>query len=515
VNGELDYTVSVDDVDLKRLIDDLKKTQAELQRVSRDAGQVAASMAKYEAIDFSKTIAKAQASGGNSAVKGVVNDAAAMTTGVNKINTALWSMNSILSGNLRALASMAGTGGVIVGAFTAAYQVGKKLADLAFGLLDKMAGAPSVNNFVKFYQDCANAAQSAMKQNEITMDKFVSDASAAADGINKAIARIQKGNARRSGVEESAQKYQLARGAISPEEDINATMNRRTRDAQAMKDSAQGEFSKISGHAGKLQKQFNKADLDYENIRAQAGGAESPELTAALELAKDSRDKIKKQYEETLKQLAAVRESLNDTVAEANAEIERAQNEAGAAFQARKNEREKQDSESRISSANSENEARKKRLVAESQYRYHAKYDGLSDQDKLRVTERNVSTWKGRVAGASTEKDRYDATEGLKAQLQIRDELKKRIAESSLTAAGKQKEDAASRAERIKDAQGNISKARERQVGGSDLAGYFQRTSDLKHGRTPQDNAAKQTADNTRIIAENTSALKELGVVRP
>ena len=515
MSRELDYTVSIDDVDLKRLIDDLKRTQAELQRVSRDAGQVAASMAKYEAIDFSKTIAKAQASGGNSAVKGVVNDAAAVTTGVNKINNALWSMNSILSGNFRALASMAGTGGIIAGTFMAAYQVGKKLADVAFSLLDKMAGAPSVNNFVKFYQDCANAAQSAMKQNEITMDRFVSDASAAADGINKALSRIQKGNARRSGVEESAQKYQLARGAISPEEDINATMNRRTRDAQAMKDAAQGEFDTVSKHAGKLKKQFDKADFDYENIRAQAGGAESPELTEALKSAKVSRDKIKKQYEDTIKQLADVRESLNDAVADANAEIERAQNEAGVAFQSRKKEREEKDAAASIASENSENEARKKRLVAESQYNYHAKYDGLSDQDKLQVTERNVSTWKGKLAGAATEKDRGAATEGLIGQLQIRDELKKRISESSSTAADKQKAEATSRAEKIKDAQGNIAQARERQVGGSDLAGYFQRTSDLRSGRTPQDNAAKQTADNTRIIAENTSALKELGVVKP
>jgi DNA adenine methylase len=52
-------------------------------------------------------------------------------------------------------------------------------------------------------------------------------------------------------------------------------------------------------------------------------------------------------------------------------------------------------------------------------------------------------------------------------------------------------------------------------IGGSDLAGYFQRVSDMKHGRAPQDDAARQTADNTRIIAENTRALKDLGVVKP
>jgi hypothetical protein len=37
---------------------------------------------------------------------------------------------------------------------------------------------------------------------------------------------------------------------------------------------------------------------------------------------------------------------------------------------------------------------------------------------------------------------------------------------------------------------------------------------DVKKGRTPSDAAAQQTADNTRIIAENTAQLKQLGAVQ-
>jgi hypothetical protein len=163
---------------------------------------------------------------------------------------------------------------------------------------------------------------------------------------------------------------------------------------------------------------------------------------------------------------------------------------------------------------NAEQDAKKKRLVAQSQYQYHSKFDGMSDEEKLKATEGNIATWRKNVAGATNEKDRLSATEGLIGQLQIHDELKKRITEAAGKMDEQKKGDATTRADKIKAAQENISKVGERHVSGAGLGDVFSRMYDMKKGRTPSDSAAQQTAENTKIIAENTKLLRQLGVVQ-
>jgi hypothetical protein len=509
-NGNLDYSVNINDTDLLRLVEDLKKTQAELRKLSRDAGDVAASMAKYEAIDFSKMVSQTQKSGGNNAVKSLIADSAAATGGVNKITSALFGMNAILSGNIKSIALMAGRGGLITGTFLAAYEVGKRLAELTYGLLDKLVAMPGDNGFVEYYKNSANAAQVFMRQNQIAMDKAVKDANNAADEIIKGLARIEKTNSRRSSVESSTSKYKLAAGDITPEADLEVTRQGRIRAALEKKSFAERSFRTASQSAGSVKLVADQAQFDYENIRSQAGGSESPEMLAALKNAKAVRDKTKEQFEAAMKTVVEIRQTLTDTVADANAEIENANNDAATQFESiQKSKASKSFSETQATDKE-EGDARKARLVIESQRKYHEKYDPMSDQEKLGVTNRNIGKWKENLAGASTEKERLGATEKLEAQYQERDRLKKRITES----ASKGQDESTGRADRIKDATDNISKARQKQTGGASLGDAFSRMYDVKKGRTPSDAAAQQTADNTRIIAENTAQLKQLGAVQ-
>lgn len=514
-DGNLDYSVNINDADLLRLVADLKKTQAELKKLSRDASDVAASMSKYEAIDFSKMVRETQKGGGNSAVKALIADSAAATGGVNRITSSLFSMNAILSGNIRSIALMAGRGGLIAGTFLAAYDVGKRLAELTFGILDKLFALPGENAFEKYYQNAANAAQVAMKQNQLAMDSFVKDANTTVDAINKALQRIESNNARRTSLETSDTKYKLAAGTITPEREIDVTREGRIRNALEIKGESERSFRTVTKKLGTGKMTLDQAEYDYSNIRSQAGGSNSPAMADALKKSKDFRDKVKADYESTFKALDDQRQMLLEKIANADAEIQNANNDAAAQFETNIRGNEQKAAAKSLAEGQGEDKARRERLVIESQRRYHERYDPLSDKDKLAVTERNIGNWKKNLAGASTEKERLDATQKLEEQVKEREQLKKRISDTGLKEGKRMVADGASRADKIKSSQENIAQARERKVGGSDLAGYFQRVSALRSGKTPQDDAAKQTADNTRIIAENTAALKELGVAKP
>lgn len=513
-DGNLDYSVNINDADLLRLVADLKQTQAELKKLSREAGDVAASMAKYEAIDFSKMVSATQKSGGNNAVKALITDSTAASGGINKITSSLFSMNAILSGNIRSIALMAGKGGLIAGTFLAAYDIGKKLAELTFDLLDRMFALPGTNAFEKYYQNAANAAQVAMKQNQMAMDSFVKDANNTAEAINKALQRIENNNARRTSVESSDTKYKLAAGAITPEREIDVTREGRIRSALEVKGESERSFRTVTKKLGEGKMVLDQAEFDYSNIRSQASGSNSPAMTDSLKISKDFRDKVKADYESTFKTLDNQRQMLLEKIANADAEIQNANNDAAAQFETNIRGNEQKAAAKSLADGQGEDKARRERLVIESQRRYHEKYDPLSDKDKLSVTERNIGNWKKNLSGASTEKERLDATQKLEEQLKERDQLKKRIADAGLKADEKKGADGAARADKIKSAQDNIAQARQRNVGGAGIGDVFSRMYDIRKGGSPSDQAAKQTADNTRIIAENTALLKQLGVVQ-
>jgi hypothetical protein len=59
-----------------------------------------------------------------------------------------------------------------------------------------------------------------------------------------------------------------------------------------------------------------------------------------------------------------------------------------------------------------------------------------------------------------------------------------------------------------------ISSASARRVYGAGLEDYFERVQSKERGRTPRDDAARESLENLRTIAENTKALQALGVVR-
>lgn len=132
-------------------------------------------------------------------------------------------------------------------------------------------------------------------------------------------------------------------------------------------------------------------------------------------------------------------------------------------------------------------------------------YDKKTPKEQLVDTEANIKTLqRQRNAGPMTPEMRLDNTKKLDEADRERTRLR-----SEIDAA--QKKDTGDRAAKIQAARDNITGASQRRVSGASIGDIFSRRSDLKGGRTPQDDAAIQTAENTRIIAENITILKELG----
>jgi hypothetical protein len=134
---------------------------------------------------------------------------------------------------------------------------------------------------------------------------------------------------------------------------------------------------------------------------------------------------------------------------------------------------------------NAQNDARKSRLVEQSQYSYHSAYDKMTPEQQLATTEANIKRWQKRVAEAGTEEAKKGATDGLIGQLKERDRLQADMA----------------------------SKADERQKKEESL---MTRDRDLKElGMTADQRMAeskKRTADLTKALNAETDPDKQLAI---
>jgi hypothetical protein len=81
--------------------------------------------------------------------------------------------------------------------------------------------------------------------------------------------------------------------------------------------------------------------------------------------------------------------------------------------------------------ANTQNDARKARLVEQSQYTYHAARDKMTPEQQLAQTEANIKRWQKRISEAGDEEAKKGATDGLIGQLKERDRLQNEIADKA------------------------------------------------------------------------------------
>jgi hypothetical protein len=137
---------------------------------------------------------------------------------------------------------------------------------------------------------------------------------------------------------------------------------------------------------------------------------------------------------------------------------------------------------------------------AQAQY----KYSRMTPGEKLAETEKKIAKAESDFAGEKdSQKREAIRSETYRTLLPERDKLQLQIEGS-----------ADDRAAKIQAARDNIAGASQRRVGGSSIGDIFTRANDLRHGRSPTDSAALQTAQNTKIIADNITLLKDLGAVQ-
>lgn len=396
------------------------------------------------------------------------------------------SANRALGGFSYSLSRTLGLMAKIAGPLFAGFQTGK-LLDSAFGISDKISA--SIVPAIKFNSELEKSLAQLRDLNKTKLDAITKEFSAFGETLKKAgdhamalLELTNKTNLNKAPTEEA----QYSAGQTS-KIDIIKQLDQNRQDT--------------ANHMKEVEKEYMRR-LDTANAwgerQSDVFKSSKPDGIVARHYREEKENRIN-----SAKDLVPQILQLSNDLKLLDAQIEAAGSEISKASREMTQKSEQKEAAAFLGKAREEDQARRSRLVIESQRRYHEKYDPLSDEDKLKVTERNIGNWKKNLAGASSEKERLDFTEKLDAQLKERDQLKKRISDTSI-----------SRAEKIKAAQENISKASERSVGSSDLAGYFQRVSDVRAGRTPRDDAARQTADNTRIIAENTAFLKKSGALK-
>lgn len=271
------------------------------------------------------------------------------------------------------------------------------------------------------------------------------------------------------------------------------------------------------------EKKARDKELREQLARKRAAAEESRNLGKAKDEGAALTDQFAKSNLSAKDYEARMQQRVNDLVAEANREGLTALQRQTAQNEALKASLELLEAQKRVKSEADEADNKKQRAAEQMnrQLELNAstnekirdyRVSKMTPEKQLKVVESDIARDRKELnAGPLTPKRRAELVDNLIESDRKRGALRKEIEESS----SKGKGDAGSRAEKIKAAQENIAKARQRSVGGEDLAGYFQRVSDLRRGKAPQDNAAQQTAENTRIIAENTAALKEMGVAKP
>jgi hypothetical protein len=302
-------------------------------------------------------------------------------------------------------------------------------------------------------------------------------------------------------------------------------------------DKNRGETSdKLKSAEREYIQRINKAGFYNERRELAAKNGTTPELAKAYRLQEEDYRKATKDLESTILSMKDSLEVLDKQIEQVGSDITRSSREMVEQADAKAAEEDKKWSD-QMTQIESEGKSGQKesfdqdprpvwqkvkdkytqpyeRLTDEQKENQMARrkyaYSQMTPEQKLAQTDREIKETK--TAASSKKISPAEQSALIKDYYErLAPERSKLVTEID----GNKTKDASTRAEKIKDAQGNIAKARERQVGGSDLAGYFQRTSDLRHGRAPQDDAAKQTAENTRIIAENTAVLAGLGVVKP
>jgi hypothetical protein len=135
-------------------------------------------------------------------------------------------------------------------------------------------------------------------------------------------------------------------------------------------------------------------------------------------------------------------------------------------------------------------------------------YDKMTPQQQLAKTEAELrNAQRQENAGPMTPEMRLENVKKI-------DELDRERTRLRAEIAGKIETPADDRAARIQEARDNIAGASQRRISGSSIGDIFTRANDMRHGRSPTDSAALQTAQNTKIIADNITLLKELGAVQ-
>ena len=427
---------------------------------------------------------------------------------------ALFSANNAMSGFGGSILATVGKLSVITGTFLTFFEAGKRL-DSGFGLSDKIAAA-----FVPVNRFNTGVRESLLKLAELNATKL----DAVTKELNNMGEAAQTASAHALNLLALTNQANAAK-AGTPEEQYKQTQQGSVDTLKELEKKREG----LSKAGSELENEYlrrNNMTEGWGKLRKDAVARKDPDLsmyyrTEEDKSARSANDLIPAMLEnkKALETLAKQMDVVGANMIKAGREMtEKKAADSEREKKATLDEAERSASEHRSSFSDYEKmlEADRKAAASAVQAKSDYEYDKMTPEQKLAVTQKKITEAQTAFSQEKDPSKRDDIkAEAYRTLLPERDRLKIQIEAQANKQLERVVDPTESRAANIQAARDNIAGSSRRQVGGDDLAGYFSRISDLRHGRTPKDDAAMQTVENTRIIAENTKVLAKLGVVKP
>jgi len=432
---------------------------------------------------------------------------------IHSANRALQGFSTSLSATLGLVARFAGP---LLAGFTTG-----KLLDSAFGISDKIAA--SIVPAIKLNTEMEKSLEQLRDLNKAKLDAVTKEFSTFGETVKKAadhtMALLQLTNqANLNKAPTPTAQYSV--GQTGNIDVVKALVKTREQTADRLKTVEQEYLSRINHGRERLDRQIEAAP-DVNN----------PGMARHYRIEKENYDKATKDLEPVIIDLSKSLELLDKQIEATGSEITKSSREMSQErdrkIRESSAEMTQMEADGRTGAAESlsadprpmweklrdkytkpfETQTDDEKQVQVAKRKYD--YGQMDPKAQLAQTEREIEQTRRAAASKKINPEERSALQRdyYERLAPERDRLKKEIAVPDLKAEG-------TRADKIKAAQDNISTARKRQVSGASMGDVFSRMHDIQKGRTPQDAAAQQTAENTKIIAENTNLLRQLGVVK-
>jgi hypothetical protein len=490
------------------LQDNLNEAQARIQGTKDAVSDLKAEIANVNMSPMSEALEKAFRAGGPAAATRALKEMTGELGGAGQATAnasrSMLFLQQALQGNVRAMAMVGGTAGAVIATLLSFYEIGKKIGGMLSDLADRMEDTFSLSK--GYYKDWANTIQ-------YESGRAVKAFQDVADASDDMIARQQRERAvmdadqsREKRLQSVRGQYAVAFGDATSEDALDTERRLAIKHAKDNVAKANRDLSELRGQLPSArQEMLNAKDVAKNAQEGAESMGQDPAVMEAYKKAKDNAEMVTKRYKELQDKIGRASEQAAKAYKDAQADVEDINSQAAIRVKEIRETAKKAADEQRTKEAEFQGKAKSDEAAAMEKARDYMR-SKESPEKQLEYIRTEMARNRAEMAGASGPVDPGTRAKLIERQL----ELARRQDELTRSSSDKTSE----RGSAIASASERIREAGRLRVGGAGIGDVFTRLNDMRHGRSATDQAALETAESCRVIAENTKLLKEMGVVK-